>query len=58
MLISTRSPGVQRLYFRCDPETTAEDWPDDKIWEEFGARLAPAGSTVKTGKIFKLRRTW
>ena len=53
VLISTRSPGVQRLYFRCDPETTVEDWPDDKIWEEFGARLAPAGATVKTGKIFK-----
>jgi len=23
------------------------------IWEEFDARLAPAGATVKTGKIFK-----
>ena len=53
VLISTRSPSVQRLYFQCDPETTVEDWPDDKIWEEFDARLAPAGATVKTGKIFK-----
>ena len=53
VLISTRSPSVQRLYFQCDPETTADAWPDDKIWEEFDARLAPAGVSVKTGNIFK-----
>ena len=53
VLISTRSPSVQRLYFQCSPETTVEEWSDDKIWEEFDARLAPAGVTVKTGEIFK-----
>jgi p-hydroxybenzoate 3-monooxygenase len=53
VLISTRSPSVQRLYFQCDPETTVDEWPDDKIWEEFDARLAPASVSVKTGKIFK-----
>jgi p-hydroxybenzoate 3-monooxygenase len=53
VLISTRSPSVQRLYFQCNPETRVEEWPDDKIWEEFDARLAPAGVTVKTGEIFK-----
>ena len=53
VLVSTRSPSVQRLYFQCDPETTVEDWPDDKIWEEFETRLAPAGASVTTGKIFK-----
>jgi p-hydroxybenzoate 3-monooxygenase len=53
VLISTRSPSVQRLYFQCDPETAVDDWPDDKIWEEFDARLAPAGASVKTGRIFK-----
>ena len=57
MLISTRSPGVQRLYFRCDPETTVEDWPDDKIWEEFGAR-AGAGGLPPLRPARSLRRTW
>ena len=44
VLVSTRSPSVQRLYFQCDPETTIEEWPDDRIWEEFDARLAPSGA--------------
>jgi p-hydroxybenzoate 3-monooxygenase len=53
VLISTRSPKVQRLYFQCDPETNTDDWSDDRIWEEFDARLAPSGARVTTGPIFK-----
>jgi len=53
VLISTRSPNVQRLYFQCDPDTKIDDWSDDRIWEEFEARLAPAGASLKTGNIFK-----
>ncbi len=53
VLISTRSPSVQRLYFQCDPETDVDDWSDDRIWEEFQARLSPSGVTPKTGRIFK-----
>jgi p-hydroxybenzoate 3-monooxygenase len=53
VLISTRSPRVQRLYFQCDPATNVDDWPDDRIWEEFAARLAPAGASVKEGPIFR-----
>jgi p-hydroxybenzoate 3-monooxygenase len=53
VLISTRSPSVQRLYFQCDPETKAEDWSDDRIWAEFEARLAPAGVNLRTGDIFR-----
>ena len=41
VLISTRSPKVQRLYFQCDPDTQTEDWSDDRIWSEFEARLGP-----------------
>ncbi|HEX2174957.1 MAG TPA: 4-hydroxybenzoate 3-monooxygenase, partial [Nocardioidaceae bacterium] len=52
VLVSTRSPSVQRLYFQCDPETKVEDWSDDRIWAEFEARLAPAGLTLKTGSVF------
>src|SRR5690242_16349980 len=53
VLVSTRSPTVQRLYFQCDPATATDDWSDDRIWTEFAARLAPAGVTVQEGPIFK-----
>jgi p-hydroxybenzoate 3-monooxygenase len=53
VLVSTRSPSVQRLYFQCDPETNVDDWSDDRIWSEFSARLGPSGATVKEGNIFK-----
>jgi p-hydroxybenzoate 3-monooxygenase len=53
VLVSTRSPTVQRLYFQCDPATEVDDWSDDRIWAEFTARLAPAGVKVQDGPIFK-----
>jgi p-hydroxybenzoate 3-monooxygenase len=53
VLVSTRSPSVQRLYFQCDPDTDVDDWSDDRIWEEFESRLAPSGTSLETGKIFK-----
>ena len=49
VLVSTRSPTVQRLYFQCDPATAVDDWSDDRIWAEFTARLAPAGVKVQDG---------
>jgi p-hydroxybenzoate 3-monooxygenase len=39
-LVSTRSPEIQRLYFQCDPHDDVDHWPEDRIWEEFRARLA------------------
>jgi len=39
-LISTRTPRLQRLYFQCDPTDDEANWSDDRIWEEFRARLA------------------
>jgi p-hydroxybenzoate 3-monooxygenase len=53
VLISTRSPSVQRMYFQCDPATNIDDWPDDRIWEEFDARLSPSGAGVTAGPIFR-----
>lgn len=52
-LISTRSPSVQRLYFQCDPETDPDSWSEDRIWEEIQARVAGAGATIRTGRIFQ-----
>ena len=53
VLISTRSPSVQRMYFQCDPATNIDDWSDDRIWEEFDARLSPSGTGVTPGPIFR-----
>jgi p-hydroxybenzoate 3-monooxygenase len=53
VLISTRSPRVQRMYFQCDPETNVDDWSDDRIWTEFEARLSPSGASVTPGPIFR-----
>ena len=53
VLVSTRSPSVQRLYFQCDPDTEVDDWSDDRIWSEFTTRLGPSGATVQEGPIFK-----
>ena len=39
-LVSTRTPEIQRLYFQCDPHDDLANWPDDRIWQELGARLA------------------
>ena len=51
-LLSTRSPELQRFYFQCDPNDKIENWPDDRIWEEFQARVATEdGFTLTEGKI-------
>ena len=39
-LHSMRSPTVSRLYLQVDPTSRLEDWPDDRIWDELGTRLA------------------
>jgi p-hydroxybenzoate 3-monooxygenase len=54
VLVSTRSPQIQRLYFQCDPNDHVANWPDARIWEEFHARLAMAdGWKVTEGRIFQ-----
>ncbi|HMK67071.1 MAG TPA: 4-hydroxybenzoate 3-monooxygenase, partial [Stellaceae bacterium] len=53
VLVSTRSPDIQRMYFQCSPTEKIADWPDDKIWAEFRARLATRdGWAPKEGEIF------
>lgn len=53
-LISQRSDTVQRMYFQCAPGTDANDWSDDRIWEELQSRVAgPDGFELKTGPIFE-----
>lgn len=53
-LISQRTPQIQRLYFQCDPETNADDWTDEQIWDRFDEILAgPDGFTLQRGEIFE-----
>jgi p-hydroxybenzoate 3-monooxygenase len=52
-LISTRNDHVQRMYFQCDPQESADDWSDDQIWTELNARVASNGFTLKEGPIFQ-----
>lgn len=52
-LISMRSPGVQRMYFQCDPAEKIEDWSQDRIWAELQARVAGNGLRLKEGPIFQ-----
>ncbi|ONI84868.1 4-hydroxybenzoate 3-monooxygenase [Saccharothrix sp. ALI-22-I] len=51
-LISTRTPQVQRMYFQCAPDERAEDWSDDRIWDELNARVAGDGFILAEGRIF------
>jgi len=54
VLVSTRSPTVQRLYFQCDPQDSVDNWSDDRIWAEFQQRLANQdGWQLKKGPIFQ-----
>lgn len=51
-LISQRTDTVQRLYFQCDPGENADDWSDDRIWEELQARVAGSdGFRLNEGPI-------
>jgi p-hydroxybenzoate 3-monooxygenase len=53
-LVSTRSPGVQRMYFQCDPKDSVAAWSDDRIWAELHARVDTAdGWQITEGRIFQ-----
>ncbi|OHV30071.1 MULTISPECIES: 4-hydroxybenzoate 3-monooxygenase [Pseudofrankia] len=39
-LISQRTASIQRMYFQCDPSENADDWSDDRIWDELQRRVA------------------
>ena len=41
-LMSMRSPAISRLYLQCSPDDELGAWPDARIWDELGRRLAGA----------------
>ena len=38
-LASMRNPMLSRYYIQCDLDAKLEDWPDDRFWQEFKARV-------------------
>lgn len=52
-LHSLRSQKVSRLYLQVDNNDHIDNWPDDRIWEELGIRLAAEGFSLQSGPIFE-----
>jgi p-hydroxybenzoate 3-monooxygenase len=52
-LLSLRSPELSRLYLQCHPGEELQQWPDARIWEELGRRLALDGWTLSEGPILE-----
>ncbi|WP_371100176.1 4-hydroxybenzoate 3-monooxygenase, partial [Streptomyces sp. PU_AKi4] len=50
-LISQRSPGVQRMYFQCDPATDTGAYTEEQLWEILRSRVP--GTTLDEGPIFQ-----
>ncbi|GAA2248464.1 4-hydroxybenzoate 3-monooxygenase [Streptomyces atrovirens] len=50
-LISRRSPGVQRMYFQCDPATDTGVYTEEQLWEILRSRVP--GTTLNEGPIFQ-----
>ncbi|MDT0404600.1 MULTISPECIES: 4-hydroxybenzoate 3-monooxygenase [Streptomyces] len=50
-LISRRGPGVQRMYFQCDPGTDAEAYTEERLWEILRSRVP--GVTLNEGPVFQ-----
>ncbi|QYN37219.1 4-hydroxybenzoate 3-monooxygenase [Pseudonocardia sp. DSM 110487] len=52
-LYSMRSPEITRLYLQVPPDTDLADWPDNRIWDELGTRLAAEGFTLNEGPVLE-----
>jgi p-hydroxybenzoate 3-monooxygenase len=52
-LLSMRTPELSRLYVQCRPGEDADDWADQRIWEELQVRLGLEGWTLHEGEILE-----
>ncbi|MGC0373349.1 4-hydroxybenzoate 3-monooxygenase [Streptomyces sp. SAI-229] len=50
-LISRRGPGVQRMYFQCDPATETGAYTEERLWEILRSRVP--GITLNEGPVFQ-----
>ncbi|MGW5556514.1 4-hydroxybenzoate 3-monooxygenase [Micromonospora sp. NPDC003944] len=52
-LHSLRSPTISRLYLQVDPDEDLANWPDHRIWDELGTRLAHGGWSLNEGPVLE-----
>jgi p-hydroxybenzoate 3-monooxygenase len=52
-LLSLRSPELSRYYLQCRPDEDLDEWPDERIWKELGARTAVSGWELQAGPILE-----
>ena len=50
-LCSRRSPRVSRLYVQVAADEDAEQWPDQRFWDELRVRLGEGAGELVTGRI-------
>ncbi|WP_093576560.1 4-hydroxybenzoate 3-monooxygenase [Amycolatopsis rubida] len=53
----TRGPDASRIYLQCPVDDAVGDWPDERVWDELGTRLAapvPRGP-IATKQVVPLR---
>jgi p-hydroxybenzoate 3-monooxygenase len=52
-LLSLRSPDRSRYYVQCDPADDADDWPDERVWDELRTRTALDGWMLEEGPVLE-----
>jgi p-hydroxybenzoate 3-monooxygenase len=52
-LLSLRSPELSRYYVQCDPADEADDWPDERVWDELRVRTSLHGWTLEQGPVLE-----
>jgi len=53
-LFSMRSESIVRYYLQCTPDEDVQKWPDQRIWNELGARLeGDAATRLSSGRIME-----
>jgi p-hydroxybenzoate 3-monooxygenase len=48
-LHSMRTPELSRFYLQCEPDDDADNWPDERIWDELRIRLERDGWELNSG---------
>ncbi len=53
-MMSFRAPEISRMYLQCPADDRAENWSDDRVWNELRLRLdVPERPPVKEGRIIQ-----
>ncbi|GGX61222.1 4-hydroxybenzoate 3-monooxygenase [Streptomyces hiroshimensis] len=50
-LHSMRTPALSRLYLQVPNDTSPDDWPDERIWDELDIRLAAGSWRLQRGPV-------